>query len=144
MAFCINIHRCQLHPKKAIYVVNQLKNDSFRQGLYVPLPTIIFPSFSTKLSETCLAGCPIWFKIKPLQAKSSFWVRSIELLNSVTLNSKQTITILSSNTNWASANAQMTVETRKVQRYFIFQPFSSSIRQDGLLSAVTRCELTRI
>ena len=36
MAFRINIHECQLHPKVAIYVVKQLKNDSFRQGLYKP------------------------------------------------------------------------------------------------------------
>ena len=31
----MNIHGCQLHPKVAINVVKQLKNDSFRQGLYV-------------------------------------------------------------------------------------------------------------
>ena len=30
----MNIHGCQLHLKVAIYVVKQLKNDSFRQGLY--------------------------------------------------------------------------------------------------------------
>ena len=30
MAFWMNIHGCQLHPKVAIYVVKQLKNDSFR------------------------------------------------------------------------------------------------------------------
>ena len=30
----MNIHGCQLHPKIAIYVVKQLKNDRFRQGLY--------------------------------------------------------------------------------------------------------------
>ena len=30
----MNIHGCQLHPKVAIYVVKQLKNDSFCQGLY--------------------------------------------------------------------------------------------------------------
>ena len=35
MAFRMNIHGCQLHLKIAIYVVKQLKNDSFRQGLYV-------------------------------------------------------------------------------------------------------------
>ena len=29
----MNIHGCQLQPKVAIYVVKQLKNDSFRQGL---------------------------------------------------------------------------------------------------------------
>ena len=33
MAFWMNIHGCQLHPKIAIYVVKQLKNDSYRQGL---------------------------------------------------------------------------------------------------------------
>ena len=31
----MNIHGCQLHTKVAIYVVKQLKNDSFCQGLYV-------------------------------------------------------------------------------------------------------------
>ena len=31
----MNIHGCQLHPKVAIYVVKQLKNDSFRYGLYI-------------------------------------------------------------------------------------------------------------
>ena len=35
MVFWMNIHGCQLHPKVAIYVVKQLKNDSFRLGLYV-------------------------------------------------------------------------------------------------------------
>ena len=35
MAFWMNIHGCQLHPKIAIYVVKQLKNDSYCQGLYV-------------------------------------------------------------------------------------------------------------
>ena len=30
----MNIHGCQLHPKIAIYVVKQLKNDSYCQGLY--------------------------------------------------------------------------------------------------------------
>ena len=30
MAFWMNIHGFQLHPKLAIYVVKQLKNDSFR------------------------------------------------------------------------------------------------------------------
>ena len=34
MAFWINVHGCQLHPKIAIYIVKQLKNYSFRQGLY--------------------------------------------------------------------------------------------------------------
>ena len=29
MAFWINIHGCQLHPKIALYVVKQLKNDSY-------------------------------------------------------------------------------------------------------------------
>ena len=33
MAFYMNIHGYQLHPKVAICVVKQLKNDSFRQGL---------------------------------------------------------------------------------------------------------------
>ena len=33
----MNIHGFQLHPKVAIYVVKQLKNDSFRQGLYVSI-----------------------------------------------------------------------------------------------------------
>ena len=35
MAFWMNIHGCQLHPKMAIYVVKQLKNDSYRQALYL-------------------------------------------------------------------------------------------------------------
>ena len=35
MVFWMNIHGCQLHPKVAIYVVKQLKNDSFCLGLYV-------------------------------------------------------------------------------------------------------------
>ena len=30
LAFWMNIHGCQSHPKVAIYVVKQLKNDSFR------------------------------------------------------------------------------------------------------------------
>ena len=38
MAFCMNIHGCQPHPKVAIHVVKQLKNDSFRQGLYPKKP----------------------------------------------------------------------------------------------------------
>ena len=29
MAFWMNIHGCQQHPKVAIYVIKQLKNDSF-------------------------------------------------------------------------------------------------------------------
>ena len=38
----MNIHGCQLHPKVAIYVVKQLKNDSFRYMLYADheLPTL--------------------------------------------------------------------------------------------------------
>ena len=100
----------------------------FQIQCYVPLPMVTFPSFSTKLRETCLAGCSMCFRINPLRAKASFWVRSMELLNSVTLNSKWTITRSSSNTNWASANAQINVETKKVQGYFIFQPFSYSGR----------------
>ena len=35
MAFWMNIHGCQLHPKIAIYVLKQLKYDSFRLGLYI-------------------------------------------------------------------------------------------------------------
>ena len=34
MAFWINVHGRQLHPKIAIYIVKQLKNDSYRLGLY--------------------------------------------------------------------------------------------------------------
>ena len=53
----MNIHGCQPHPKVAIYVVKQLKNDSFRQGLYIQnevlgpiirfsqIPRIFMPNF---------------------------------------------------------------------------------------------------
>ena len=37
----MNIHGCQLHPKVAIYVVKQLKNDSFRQGLYKQMSVVL-------------------------------------------------------------------------------------------------------
>ena len=33
----MNIHGCQLHPKVAIYVVKQLKNDSFKTRDFSPL-----------------------------------------------------------------------------------------------------------
>ena len=35
MAFWINIHGCQPYLEIAIYVENQLKNDSYCQGLYL-------------------------------------------------------------------------------------------------------------
>ena len=41
----MNIHGCQPHHKVAIYVVKQLKNNSFRQGLYII-------TFATFFAET--------------------------------------------------------------------------------------------
>ena len=35
MASWLNIHGFQLHPKIAVYVVKQFKNDSFCYGLYM-------------------------------------------------------------------------------------------------------------
>ena len=57
----MNIHGCQLHPKVAIYVVKQLKNDSFRQGLQLakkwPEMVLKWPFMSHKFSVFFLQNC---------------------------------------------------------------------------------------
>ena len=48
----MNIHGCQPHPKVAIYVVKQLKNDSFRQGLQY----LVSITLAMQLAIQLLAG----------------------------------------------------------------------------------------
>ena len=103
MAFWMNIHGCQSYPKVAIYVVKQLKNDSFRLGTVTgsihSLKTWLFPAsvstyfqwVSFPLLQVCLVSMP-WIMttvlfgcqmINTVSIMFFLWIGKLELLLSL-------------------------------------------------------------